>query len=50
MPAKNGFQFIEGDLEILHQVHQLRLAHIGHIAALTGAARDSREIALGLEL
>jgi hypothetical protein len=42
MPAKDdGFQFIDGDIEILHHVHQLRLAHIGHIAALTGRSEKA---------
>jgi hypothetical protein len=36
MPAKDGFQFNEGDLELVHHVHELRLAHIDHLAALTG--------------
>ena len=41
MPAKNGFQLIDGDLEIMHHVHELRLAHIGHLAALTGRSEKA---------
>jgi hypothetical protein len=41
MPAKDGFQLIEGDIEILHHVYELRLAHIGHIAALTGRSEKA---------
>jgi hypothetical protein len=42
MPAKNGFQLNGGDLELLNYVFQLRIAHIGHLAALSGRS----EIAL----
>jgi hypothetical protein len=36
MPAKNGFQLQESDIELLHFVHQLRIATIDHLAALSG--------------
>jgi hypothetical protein len=42
MPAKNGFQLNDGDLELLNYVFQLRIAHIGHLATLSGRS----EIAL----
>jgi len=42
MPAKNGFQLNDGDLELLNFVFQLRIAHIGHLATLSGRS----EIAL----
>jgi hypothetical protein len=42
MPAKDdGFQFIDGDIEIINRVHELRLAHIGHLAALTGRSEKA---------
>lgn len=41
MPAKDGFQFIDGDIDILHWVHDLRLAHIGHLCALTGRSEKA---------
>jgi hypothetical protein len=36
MPAKHGFQLQDRDIELLHSVHQLRLATIDHLAALSG--------------
>jgi hypothetical protein len=36
MPAKNGFQLQDRDIELLHAVYQLRIATIDHLAALTG--------------
>src|ERR1700691_6235674 len=36
MPAKNGFQIQDSDIELLHAVHQLRLATIDHLASLPG--------------
>jgi len=36
MPAKDGFQLQDGDIELLHDVHQLRIATIDHLAALSG--------------
>jgi hypothetical protein len=36
MPAKNGFQLNERDLELLNYIFKLRIAHIGHLAALSG--------------
>ena len=42
MPAKNGFQLNDRDLELLNYVFQLRIAHIGHLTALSGRS----EIAL----
>jgi Replication-relaxation len=35
MPAKNGFQLVDGDLAYLQHVYELRLATIDHLAALT---------------
>jgi Replication-relaxation len=36
MPATTGFQLVPGDLFILRNVHELRLATIEHMAALSG--------------
>ena len=36
MPARDGFEITDGDLELLHFVHQFRLAHIDHLAVLSG--------------
>jgi hypothetical protein len=36
MPAKNGFELQDRDVEILHFVYQLRIATIDHLAALSG--------------
>src|SRR5580692_2802848 len=36
MPAKSGFQLQDQDIELLHSVHQLRIATIDHLAALSG--------------
>jgi hypothetical protein len=36
MPAKYGFQLQDRDIELLHSVHQLRIATIDHLAALSG--------------
>jgi len=36
MPATIGFQLVQSDLAILQRVHELRLATIEHIAALSG--------------
>jgi hypothetical protein len=36
MPAKNGFELQDGDIELLHAVYQLRIATIDHLAALSG--------------
>ena len=36
MPAKNGFQLQNRDIELLHSVYQLRIATIDHLAALSG--------------
>lgn len=36
MPAKNGFELQDRDIELLHSVHQLRIATIDHLAALSG--------------
>jgi hypothetical protein len=35
MPALKGFQLTSDDVLILHHVHELRVAHIDHLAALT---------------
>jgi len=36
MPATTGFQLVPTDLDILQRVHELRLATIEHLAALSG--------------
>jgi hypothetical protein len=36
MPAKDGFQLRDGDIELLHFVHQLRIAAVDHLATLSG--------------
>src|SRR5580692_11003754 len=36
MPAKDGFQLQDLDIELLYSVHQLRIATIDHLAALSG--------------
>src|ERR1035438_7119353 len=36
MPATTGFQLVPGDLALLQHVHELRLATIEHLAALSG--------------
>jgi hypothetical protein len=36
MPAKDGFQLHDRDIELLHFVHQLRLATVDHMATLSG--------------
>jgi hypothetical protein len=36
MPASNGFQLQDRDIELLHCVYQLRIATIDHLAALSG--------------
>lgn len=35
MPAKNGFDLTSGDVELLHYVHQLRLATLDHLVPLS---------------
>lgn len=41
MPAKDGFHLTDDDIEILRFVHEVRLAHIGHIVALTGRSEKA---------
>lgn len=41
MPAENGFQLTPDDVLILHHVHELRVAHIDHLAALTARSRKA---------
>jgi len=36
MKIKPGFKFVDGDLDIIRIVHELRLATIDHVAMLTG--------------
>jgi hypothetical protein len=36
MPAKNGFELVKSDIELLHNVFQLRIATIDHLATLSG--------------
>ena len=36
MPANNGFQLNDHDIELLHYTHELHLATIDHLAALSG--------------
>lgn len=42
MPAQNGFELQDRDIDLIHHVFQLRMAHIGHLQLLTGRS----EIAL----
>lgn len=42
MPAKDGFELQDGDIELLRSVHDLRVATIDHLVALSGRS----EIAL----
>src|SRR6266571_8859111 len=42
MPAKDGFELQDADIELLRSVHELRIATIDHLAALSGRS----EIAL----
>jgi hypothetical protein len=42
MPAKDGFQLTESDVDLLHSVFELRVATIDHLVALSGRS----EIAL----
>lgn len=39
MPSKPGFKLVESDLPILESVYRCRIAHIAHLAALTGRSR-----------
>jgi hypothetical protein len=36
MPAKTGFELQDSDIELMHEVHQLRIATIDHLSALSG--------------
>src|SRR5712692_11464960 len=36
MPAKNGFELQDRDIELLHYAYLLRIATIDHLAALSG--------------
>ena len=36
MPVSNGFQLVAGDVALIRSVHEVRLATIDHLAALTG--------------
>jgi hypothetical protein len=36
MPAKDGFELQDRDIELLHAVHELRIATIDHLSALSG--------------
>src|ERR1700729_4189856 len=36
MPAKDGFQLQDRDIELLDSVYQLRIATIDHLSALSG--------------
>jgi hypothetical protein len=36
MPAKDGFELQDSDIELLHFVYQLRIATIDHLSALSG--------------
>jgi hypothetical protein len=36
MPSSGGFQLQDRDIELLHSVHQLRIATIDHLSALSG--------------
>jgi Replication-relaxation len=41
MPAVQGFQLTEDDVEILHRVFDLRVAHIDHLSALTARSQKA---------
>jgi hypothetical protein len=41
MPAKDGFEFTEGDLDLVHSVYEVRLATIEHLAALLGRSEKA---------
>jgi hypothetical protein len=41
MPAVQGFQLTEDDIEILHRVFDLRVAHIDHLSALTARSQKA---------
>jgi hypothetical protein len=36
MPSKDGFQLQDSDIALLQSVHQLRIATVDHLAALSG--------------
>jgi hypothetical protein len=41
MPAKNGFQIQNGDIELVHAVHQLRVARLDHLSSLSGRSEKT---------
>ena len=41
MPTKDGFQLTDDDTELLHFVHELRIATIDHLAALSGRSQKA---------
>jgi hypothetical protein len=41
MPAKDGFELQDADVELLSYVHQLRMAEIGHLVALSGRSEKA---------
>ena len=41
MPAKDGFALTSGDMELLRWTHELRIATIDHLAALSGRSQKA---------
>jgi hypothetical protein len=41
MPAEQGFQLTTDDIELLHRVYDLRVAHIDHLSALTARSQKA---------
>jgi hypothetical protein len=39
MPAKNGFELQDGDIELLRFAHELRIAQVEHFRTLTGRSK-----------
>src|SRR5215471_14608329 len=43
MPSTTGFEFTDKDAEIVHYVHELRVATLDHLAALTNRSHKTLE-------
>ena len=41
MPAKDGFELQDADVELLGYVHELRMATLDHLAALSGRSEKA---------
>jgi hypothetical protein len=41
MPAKNGFEIQNGDIELVHDVHELRAVRLDHLSALSGRSEKA---------